>query len=106
MSEEGISRGSATTGGDKSHNRGAWRAGGTDGRFVVSDEETAHNTPEAVAWYGGYLIADAIPSMADAQLIAAAPDMLAVLKAIVDQRMYGEEAWQMARDAIAKAEGR
>lgn len=43
---------------------------------------------------------------ANANLIAAAPDLLAALKAVVELSDRKHDAWDAAKAAIAKAEGR
>jgi len=64
---------------------------------------------------GGEIIAEAFgrtsqnnfpPSAANARLIAAAPDLLAALKEVVALSDRKHDAWDAARAAIAKAEGR
>lgn len=60
---------------------------------------------------GRYLVVRGCIDEADAQLIAAAPDMLAALKAVAATEMYWLEhplrfaAYKAARAAIAKAQG-
>lgn len=57
-----------------------------------------------VDYYGGYLIAESIPTVAIANLIAAAPDMLEALENIEnDDKHMPSTAWEMIQDAIRKA---
>lgn len=63
---------------------GPWRIG-THGGSVVSDNLVEHgpNGCDCVEYYGGHLIAESI-SPANAKLVAAAPDMLALLQELID----------------------
>lgn len=89
----------------------------TPGPWRVEQERIAPDDIrfDVVAGLSGEVLVACPPSEADARLIAAAPDMLAALKALwadrdvrqSDQaackRLY--EAWRALRAAIAKAEG-
>lgn len=90
------------------HTRGPWRvAGGTKSVWTV----TAHgegNISKTVN--GGYLIADTFGTdrRANADLIAAAPELLAVARLVLDvdnAKSAKEHLEKMARAAIAKATG-
>jgi len=75
---------------------GPWRRNTREGRQVV----------EAIPEVGWLEVAKVV-DINDARLIAAAPDMLAALKTLVD--LYVANHWAVfdaARAAIAKAEGR
>jgi hypothetical protein len=50
---------------------------------VIADAPTKYADEANCIAYGGYLIAESIGSEADARLIAAAPDLLAVCKELV-----------------------
>lgn len=78
-----------------------------------SIERCACNHPNCKMWLAGpRLHAEATLSEADAYLIAATPDMYNALKALLDPERgrstteYLREAWDMAAEAIAKAEGK
>lgn len=91
---------------EATHTPGPWDyfVGNANGRGLIR-VETAHDAPVA-----GVHIASAVrgaESEANARLIAAAPDMLAALKAMVlnDTHTY-RDCHRAALAAIAKAEGR
>lgn len=93
------------------HTQGPWRAGsGTGGKgSVVSDQlaEGALGGSDAVDYYGGNLIAESV-AQENIPLIAAAPELLAVLQELVDIEgpQPGTSEWAAkARAAIAKATG-
>jgi hypothetical protein len=62
--------------------------------------------PEMYAVRGAYLVADNLP-IEDAHKIAAAPDLLKALEALVNsfEKHRPKALWDAARDAIAKAKG-
>ena len=47
-----------------------------------------------------------VASEANARLIASAPELLAALKGLTEDDLYSTEYFEMARKAIARAEGR
>ncbi len=58
-----------------------------------------------LAYYGGYLVCESIPSTKIANLIAAAPDAIEVLKSLEnDNSSIPKAIWDMRNNAIAKAE--
>ena len=78
------------------HTPGPWKAitGGADAKVVCPDGRS-------------FLIGDIIyhdENKANANLIAAAPELLAALKALMDDR-HNWEAWLDAENVIAKVEG-
>lgn len=91
---------------EKKFTPGNWKVGKFDST-VISDE-----TPEKyigasgyndIDYYGGFLIAESI-SNHDANLIAAAPDMLEALLSIEnDNNQIPAAIWEMRNKAIAKA---
>ena len=76
------------------------------GVVVVNGEATERDTPESIEYYGGALIAESC-RQADAKLIAAAPDMLEALTAILPFAAEfindNHSAMQKAKRAIKKA---
>lgn len=89
----------------------------TPGPWVVAHELRPTDEMVADLENGTYVVVEGRTGlgnfMADARLIAAAPDLLAALQAIVDQEQHdGQPETHMhdmadiARAAIAKAEGR
>ncbi len=87
------------------HTNGPWKVSLTDDTVVVDA-----NGAEVAAIDGDYNHPDTWPVMeANARLIAAAPDLLAALEAIMSERWYpagrSEHVSDMARAAIAKARG-
>jgi hypothetical protein len=69
----------------KSHTPGPWRIGKTGGAVVadhpVNGGGTGHSDTD---YYGGHLIAESIARLEDAKLIAAAPELLAMLERIAN----------------------
>ncbi|WP_437918552.1 hypothetical protein [Sphingobacterium sp. LRF_L2] len=95
------------------YSRGKWTIGKTGGAVVTNDgfgfpDRTGHSD---IVHYGGYLIAESIYKVEDAQLISAVPDMLEALKiavGIVEKeptKFTKEEKLKFCIDAINKAEG-
>ena len=90
------------------HTRGPWRVDRLDhnGQSVVMND----NIEIATCWH--HCVGSIEQEMhANARLIAAAPDMLAALRQVVDETAGGmvppsTDAIDAARVAIAKAEGR
>lgn len=80
---------------------GPWQA--CDRVVVVTVEGHGYGTHIADCAVGG---ANGKMQIANARLIAAAPDMLAALKAVVSVADRATVEFDMARAAIAKAEGR
>jgi hypothetical protein len=99
---------------DTKHTPGPWRAGsGTGGKgSVVSDQLAAGalGGSDAVKYYGGHLIAESV-APENIPLIAAAPELLAALQAMLDNLRKGPFAFRdsdelrAARAAVAKATG-
>ena len=92
------------------HTPGPWAVGRRGGCVVSAApipgmrEGTGHDDVEH---YGGYLIGESIWRKEDAQLIAAAPELLEALQAIVDLPAHPmrKKGVEIARAAIAKATG-
>jgi hypothetical protein len=89
--------------------KGTWSIGKAGGS-VVSDTphkqyiDTGHDD---VLYYGGFLVAESIPTIAYRNLISAAPDMYEALKNIENDSNYiPETIWNMIQNAIRKAEGK
>lgn len=100
------------------HTPGPWRVG--EGSYVVADHPVPEiRGSEEVEHYGGHLICESV-SPSNARLIAAAPDLLEALKAILEADEEAEAEFQKmgippeeehpitiaARAAIAKATGK
>lgn len=88
------------------HTPGPWRP--KNGTVLANSYEGTHCSDADIAGYGAPLVCESIRTDANARLIAAAPDLLEALKAMLDY--YGShtarvECQDMARAAIAKAEG-
>lgn len=77
------------------HTPGPWILGGCSGRMIT--------TPSG--YRGDGFIAD-VDTKANAQLIAAAPDMLEALKQVAEHEDAGCYDMKKVLSAIAKAEGR
>lgn len=95
------------------HTRGPWRVGKGFGSVVADTPVPEVNGSDAVEYYGGHLVAESI-SPANARLIAAAPDLLAALKACLPYAMQAlndiggmdeYNAVTNAEKAIARATG-
>jgi hypothetical protein len=89
------------------HTPGPWSIEGdvAEGGFYLSEYNHGAEVPIFLCeWFLG----DAVTAKSNARLIAAAPDMLEALKACADNlaSLGWHPAEQVARDAIAKAEGR
>ncbi|HSG19548.1 MAG TPA: hypothetical protein VLA31_02160 [Burkholderiaceae bacterium] len=89
------------------HTPGPWRP--RNGIVLADSHKGTHCSDEDIAFYGGPLVCESIRTDANARLIAAAPDLLEALKAMLEY--YGShtacvECQDMARAAIAKAEGK
>lgn len=80
-----------------------------DNAFFLSQQEITAEEKSEVDYYGGYILAESIPSNEDALIIAAAPDLLDACKQILnglssfDQVEYFN-GLKSARLAIDKAE--
>ncbi len=114
-----MSTGRATAGAERavvSHTPGPWREGPTDGigqrgKLTIVDS-LGLKVADCEARKVGLKFERSLPEdTANARLIAAAPDLLATLKALID--LLNEDldpdqcaAWDAAVAAIAKAEGR
>jgi hypothetical protein len=83
------------------HTPGPWKEAMWGGRVAIIHDRTNDGTFDVVVACN-----DQAPTFADARLIAAAPDLLAALKAMVlnDTHTY-RDCHMAARAAIAKAEG-
>lgn len=85
------------------HTPGPWKYG--------YERPTAQDPEEQwaiVTIAGGHIVANVNPDSrqdANARLIAAAPDLLAALEAVVFISDRKHDAWDKARAAIAKAKG-
>ena len=90
------------------HTKGPWQVSGIRQRM---DGEQWHVVgPDDTGWIAAVIYSDFTPelhhqSLADARLIAAAPDLLEALKEVVAISDREHKAWDKARAAIAKAEG-
>jgi hypothetical protein len=87
------------------HTQGPWRIGKTYGSVVCDTPIPEMRGSDDVEGYGGHLIAESI-TKANANLIAAAPDLLEALKdALCALECCGKDypAATKARAAIAKA---
>lgn len=86
---------------------GPWEVDKEGRAFVVNSQ--IHNGDANDQFYGGELIAESIFNPDDRKLIAAAPELLEICKALVslvDQWLDGEEKIvHKAQDIIAKAGG-
>lgn len=99
------------------HTPGPWRVGRTHGAVVTDVEHPGvWSDEENKQGYGGFLVCESVRSQANANLIAAAPDLLAALKKTRTQAYgaivasgsdpeYAAIAVSDADAAIAKAEG-
>lgn len=93
------------------HTPGPWHPGKTGGAVVSEapiDGVPVGSGHSDVEYYGGNLIAESIWRKEDVRLIAAAPDLLAVLMELTDIEgpLPGNQAWHTrAMAAIAKATG-
>ena len=99
------------------HTPGPWIA-----EACSSHKEMSQSTPATVAWVGDYRVRVGIETgvkggnyrdglhgdeMADAHLIAAAPEMYEALRDLIAVKPNSDAPeWVAARAAIAKAEGR
>lgn len=94
------------------HTPGPWRLGKTADAVVCDTPLGSGGGHDDVGYYGGHLVAESIASHGDRHLIAAAPDLLAVVEVIVrlhrssDQDHSECALCEAARAAIAKAEGK
>ena len=68
---------------NESWNKGNWSYNGNGGVISTSNGGSLVNGADEVDFYGGYLIAESI-SKANAQLIAAAPELYEALKEVTD----------------------
>ena len=90
------------------HTPGPWRIGKNFGSVVCDTPVPGIRGSDHTEYYGGHLIAESV-TKANANLIAAAPDLLEVLEAIRRYpkiRAYlGSELTDKADAAISKARG-
>lgn len=86
------------------HTPGPWELHKQSTLLMVGDCDWSLHTEEAGAFLLFCHHPDA-PAKANAHLIAAAPELLAALKEVVAISDRKHDAWDMARAAIAKAEG-
>ena len=83
-----------------------WRIGKHKSEVVTDSREgfkenTGHMDEE---YYGGILICESIIRAKDANLIAAAPDMLEALQNLKnDEKNIPKHKWEMVQNAISKA---
>lgn len=66
-----------------SYTPGPWRRGKQGGSVVADVPVPEMGGSDAVEYYGGHLVAESI-TPSNAKLIAAAPDMLALLAELID----------------------
>lgn len=66
-----------------SHTPGPWRRGKQGGSVVADVPVPQMGGSDAVEYYGGHLVAESI-TPSNAKLIAAAPDLLALLQELID----------------------
>jgi hypothetical protein len=96
------------------HSKGTWKLGNNNGDVITDcgdgfPHESGHT---ATDYYGGFLIAESILKPADAQLIAASPELLEALQIVIGDIDKGphnftkEEKTKIARAAINKALGK
>ncbi|WP_172369609.1 hypothetical protein [Sporosarcina jiandibaonis] len=93
-----------------SHSKGQWSVGKagsvvTTEPVIIQSRESGHNDVE---YYGGYLIAESIFTIGDANLIAAAPEMLEALEEVLkyhNDEIHDINLWQKVELAIKKARG-
>lgn len=62
-------------------------------------------SPEPNAPGGGFLIAESIPHGPTRKMLAAAPELLAALEAMMDEAIPDSEAFALVNSALAKARG-
>lgn len=100
---------------------GPWKIGHLPNAIVSDNKLDSIRTGESleadILYYGGYLIAESVFSEANAKLIAAAPELVDILREIIGQEKpnrYGYDAgavalnddWRKrARQVLAKATG-
>lgn len=96
------------------HTPGPWRVGRAGA--VVADHPTTDRPGgghDDADYYGGHLVAESIARIADARLIAAAPDTYDACREVAagqldheSPEMFIERVRAICKAAIAKAEGR
>ena len=86
------------------HTPGPWTIHETDRSTLIIKDYTPHAHVGVIAKITWRMVHPA--SVANARLIAAAPDLLEALKEIVAISDRKHNAWDRAKAAIAKAEGR
>lgn len=97
-------------------NRGAWKVGIITSVVVTDKRTDRYDGIEVTDWekyekehYGGYILAESIPSFRDALIVAAGPDLLDACKQIINGLATRDQAEfnngiNAARAAIDKAE--
>lgn len=89
------------------HTKGPWRRGKNGGIVADHPIEDGVRGTDDVVYYGGHLIAETVAEV-NASLLIAAPDMLALLRELIDIEgpQPGTSAWaKKVQDLIAKATG-
>ena len=91
---------------ENKHTLGPWMVGYSDGSGAREGEYCITNGTQAVVVGGeSFGSSHGVRRIEDARLIAAAPDLLEALKQVVTRCGPRSQDGQMARAAIAKAEG-
>jgi hypothetical protein len=93
---------------NESWNKGNWSYNGNGGVISTLNGGGLVNGADEVDFYGGYLIAESI-SKANAQLIAAAPELYEALKQVLEDHNLLDyvqtETLYRCEKALAKARG-
>jgi hypothetical protein len=89
------------------HTPGPWETGNGAGEVVLAAKR--NGARQRIATF--YIANDSAESFANASLVAAAPELLAALKAVQSQCAghcdeFSGNVWRIADAAIARAEGR
>ena len=89
------------------HTEGPWKIG--KGSFIISEHPTSNtlgSTELSLKYYDGYLICESVHSN-NLNLIAAAPELLEILKLIIDSTIiFPSNIENRIIQIIAKAEGK